>query len=66
MKTLQEYNEYIQLVIKEARENPRANVLCDKCGSELFYSDNLLLTSYPPKRNVHCRMCGFKGLKVEQ
>lgn len=64
MKTLNEYNKDRRAEIKTAEQIPqKAGVLCE-CGAELVYSDNCVLTSMPPQRNVHCPSCGFSGYKV--
>lgn len=55
---LREYNKRIMEEIKEEREREKhTGVACDECGEELLYSDNSLLMSYPPQRNVRCPKC---------
>ena len=35
-----------------------SGIACPKCGEELYYSNpNVMLTTYPPKRGVHCNKC---------
>lgn len=38
-------------------------IACPNCGEELFDSDNYILTSNPPQRNVHCEKCNFKSYR---
>ena len=43
---------------------PRLNgIACPKCGEELYDTNSLILTSMPPKRNIHCE-CGYKGYRI--
>jgi hypothetical protein len=65
MKTLQQHNreqndirDYLRIM------KTRAHVLCDKCGTEMLYTDEAILACYPPKRNVHCPHCGTQGYKT--
>jgi len=49
-------------------EYPQPNgIACPECGEELMDSDALLLTSIPPRRNIHCpgRNCVFVGYRVD-
>ena len=36
-------------------------VRCPKCGALLSFMDDNLLLSMPPKMNVLCQKCGWKG-----
>jgi hypothetical protein len=39
-------------------------VACPKCGEEMYDTNpNLVLTSNPPKKSVHCK-CGFSGYRT--
>jgi ribosomal protein S27E len=41
------------------------NIECDQCGHELYDSSpDQVLTSYPPKKKVHCKKCGFEGYRI--
>ena len=61
LMSLEEYNRkqnqrYIQ------PEYPRPNgIACPKCGEELADMDDLVLCSMPPKKNVICQKCGYRG-----
>lgn len=40
-------------------------IACNRCGNELFDSDpDEILTSSPPKKSVHCGLCGFRGYRI--
>lgn len=44
---------------------PQLNgIACPNCGKELYDSDYYILTSNPPKKNIHCEECGFKGYRL--
>lgn len=62
MKTLKENNEKI---LNDSKPKTIKNgIACDKCGEELIDSyPNLILTSYPAQKNVHCEKCGFIGYR---
>ena len=60
MKTLQQHNNEQ----KPTFDYVSAQVLCDKCGTEMLYTDKNILTSYPSKRNVQCPHCGTQGYKT--
>jgi hypothetical protein len=63
MKTLEEYNRDSK-ALDDLKFKARAGVACDKCGEELVYPHpGMILTSYPPKMEVLCPSCGFKGYK---
>jgi hypothetical protein len=65
VKTLEQHNLTQQVIIDYNRSiKYHAKVLCDKCGTELLYSDDMILASSPPKRNVHCPHCGTHGYKI--
>lgn len=56
--TLQEWNT--RRGPFEYKRYPRYNgIMCDRCGHELMDSDNNILASDPPQRNVHCPNCGL-------
>lgn len=40
-------------------------IACPKCGAELLDSDPVAtLTSIPPKKNVNCPECDYRGYRV--
>jgi hypothetical protein len=46
-------------------ENPKNGIACPNCGTELIDSNpNLVLTSFPPQKNVRCDNCDYTGYRV--
>jgi len=64
MKTLKEHNEEAKRIPCEERESGSAGVLCDKCDAELVFADDFVLCSFPPQRNVVCKICGYTGRMI--
>jgi DNA-directed RNA polymerase subunit RPC12/RpoP len=68
VKTLEEYNaeRWKAHEIQEELGKPHPNnIKCPNCGAELWDSrPNLILTSYPPQKDVHCPVCGYKGYRL--
>ena len=64
METLNQFNNKF---LKEWNEifnkKDMAGVLCNQCGTEMFYPSKTMLASYPPKRDVKCDNCGNSGYK---
>jgi hypothetical protein len=52
LKSFHEHEMEEQTAYRQAVE--RTGVACDHCGTELIFSDNIILTSFPPKRRAHC------------
>jgi DNA-directed RNA polymerase subunit RPC12/RpoP len=40
------------------------SIACPKCGKELYDRSEEVLTSFPPKRNIVCKACDFKGIRI--
>jgi hypothetical protein len=38
-------------------------ISCPNCKEELIDSDNYILTTNPPQRNVKCLKCNFKSFR---
>jgi DNA-directed RNA polymerase subunit RPC12/RpoP len=58
MKTLEEYEEEKRNV----RLSHGTGIQCPSCGDELIESmPGTILTSYPPKKAVHCQTCNYKN-----
>ena len=38
----------------------RTNIECPRCGKELFFRNDIVLTTYPAKYQYEC-VCGFVG-----
>ncbi len=60
---LDEFNS-IRSIVYDLDKSILSEIECPKCGNELLYSDNTILTSYPPQRNIHCPKCSYKGYKL--
>jgi len=47
-------------------QNPHPNgIACPKCGKELWDSNPMLtLTSNPPKKDIHCPACDYRGYRL--
>lgn len=71
MKTLKEHNEQALNLIrgfnpitKNGYSSVKNGIECPDCGSELFDTNpNVILTSYPPKNEIHCSNCKYKGYR---
>lgn len=61
MKTLKAHNEAV--FNQPTNPTPRARVACDKCGTEMVYNTNIVMTSDPPQRSVECPNCNYKSTK---
>ncbi len=68
MKTLEEHDEQRRNDWKLTEEmlNPHPNgIACPKCGKELWDSNpRMTLTSNPPKKNIHCPECNYRGYRL--
>jgi len=65
LKSLEEHNEEMRKRYKDWFNYPKPNGLaCPKCGEELIDSDAVTLSSYPPRKNIHCSICPFKGSRI--
>ena len=58
MKTQTEHDrDATAIYVRATAPKPETGVACDKCGTELHYTDQLLRMSSPPKRQVWCSGC---------
>ncbi|MXY97587.1 MAG: hypothetical protein F4Z29_07510 [Gemmatimonadetes bacterium] len=65
MRTLDNHNDMMLDAQRRADgEPPATDVACNHCGTEMLYSDHLILTTIPPQRRVECPDCGNSGLKI--
>jgi len=67
MKSLEEHNQERSDDYQGIyNPNPKPNgIECPKCKEELHDTQpNMVLTSYPPKKNVGCLKCGYKGYRI--
>jgi DNA-directed RNA polymerase subunit RPC12/RpoP len=59
MKTLSQYNEEYKIRFNRENEN-NIGIACDTCGNELKGEKSLLMSN-PPRQNIRCPNCGWKG-----
>jgi ribosomal protein S27AE len=67
LKNLDEHNaEAMSLFFVLNGNSPILNgIACPKCGEELYDSKPMVtLTSFPPKKNVHCSKCDYVGYRT--
>jgi len=65
LKNLDAHNADMTRMYENMLKYPRPNgIACPECGKELMDSDTMILTSNPPRRNVHCPSCGYIGYRV--
>jgi hypothetical protein len=67
MKKLDEFNAERHVVYSNFDSNApvKNGIECPKCGAELLDSSpRYILTSNPPKKNIHCEKCDFTGYRV--
>jgi ssDNA-binding Zn-finger/Zn-ribbon topoisomerase 1 len=56
MKTLEEYEEEK----RKLRFEHGTGIQCPACGDELVVSNpGMILTTYPPRKAVHCPTCKY-------
>ena len=64
MRTLDEENALMQKFYHDLYHYPKLNgIACAKCGSELVDVNDQVLACFPPKKEVQCSKCGFKGYR---
>jgi len=67
LKDLNEHNAQRNNFHWQLNSNePQLNgIACPKCGEELYDSNPMMiLTSMPPKKNVHCSKCDYVGYRT--
>ncbi len=62
--TLEEHNR--KSMSTQITNEPKLNgIACPKCGSELYDTNPMVvLTSYPPQKNIHCVECDYVGFSL--
>lgn len=64
LKTLQEHDAEVSEAYAKLREQHTNGIACPECGKELLDSNpGIVLTSYPPQKNIHCPACGWRGYR---
>jgi hypothetical protein len=58
LKSIEEHNDTVFATYEPVNST---GVACPKCGNELYYKGNEILTTYPPQRNVKCLSCKYQG-----
>lgn len=62
MKTLEQNN--LENIYQDNSKPQKNNIECPKCKSELYDTNpNITLTSNPPKKEIHCDNCDYKGYR---
>lgn len=57
MKTIAEHNE--EIIRLRNNRTYYSGIECPRCKLELQFTDNTMLLSSPPQKNVKCFECGF-------
>lgn len=65
LKTLEQHN-CERRIIHRHDDGPHPNgIACPHCESELLDSyPEVMLSSIPPQKKIHCEKCDFKGYRV--
>jgi len=60
--TLEEHNNLTEI---SGNNNPVLNgIACPDCEAELYDSNPMMtLTSFPPKKKIHCNNCNYSGFR---
>jgi len=64
LKSLDEHNRDARHRYRLATAPHGNGIACPECGEELMDSDGMILTVIPPKKNVHCPACGYRGYRI--
>ena len=65
MKSLEQHNserqELNRTILDAAKPHPNG-IACPNCGKELWDTNpDMVLLSNPPKKNIHCESCNYRG-----
>jgi len=63
VKTLAEYNKATRGALNAPPDRDPAGVLCNICRREMEFTDNTVMLSNPPQRNVECPYCRIPARK---
>ena len=64
MKTVEEHNR--EMYERYRPKEVGTGVQCPHCGNEMFESEpGVVLLSFPPKINVHCKSCEYKTTLIK-
>ena len=67
LQSLDEYNrERSKWYLERNSDKPKGNgIACPECSEELFDTNpSMELLCMPPKKDVYCVKCGFKGMRI--
>ena len=65
LQSLKEHNDHAYMSYMKSAEACPNEISCPECGKELWDTTPMLtLTSYPPKMNIHCRACDYRGYRL--
>lgn len=67
LKSLEDYNtQQREYHFNISIDKPVLNgIACPKCGEEMMDSNPMVvLTSYPPQKNVNCSKCDYVGYRI--
>jgi len=63
--SLEDHDKHHSIRSMKTADKPKLNgIACPICGKELYDTcPNVTLTSYPPKKSIHCD-CGWYGFRL--
>lgn len=65
LKTLEEHEKLANDWYKQSLAPQPNGIACPQCGTELLDSNpKILLTTNPPRKNIHCPKCGYNVLRI--
>lgn len=65
LKTLEQNNQEAYDGISNIDKPQLNGIECPRCGKELYDSNPyMVLTSYPPQKQVHCGNCDYRGTRI--
>jgi len=67
MKSLKEHNQERSIAYPDIfNPKPKPNgIECPECKEELYDTQpDMVLTSYPPQKNVGCLRCKYRGYRI--
>jgi hypothetical protein len=64
LKSLEQHNKETVDYLYQMNTYPRPNgIACPKCGAELMDTNSEVLCSNPPKHNINCSKCEYRGYR---
>ena len=63
--SLEEYNNLARKRWNAFQSSYKNGIACPRCGEELYDTNpSIELTSYPPKKDIHCNNCKYTGYRI--